>query len=241
MKSVKKAIALVAVIFGVSMSSFAQNGLSVRVGGNFPMGAFAEGGSLSDIALNNASSKLGGAATGLNAGLKYQFGLLGNLSVFASADLFYNGLKGDLKEDLLKLDDDAKLPTYMNIPVMAGVNYELLDIAGAALWVEAGLGVNFRNISSLESESNIFGSEIETGTSYKMATTFAWEAGVGVSVADKVSLGLHYYAFGSSAINGDPYVEDGGAIGNWADQFKDEFQSGKLNPSMIVIRLGYHF
>lgn len=241
MKNVKKAIALVAVIFGVSMSSFAQSGLSVRVGGNFPMGSFAEGGSLSDIALSNASSTLGGAATGLNAGLKYQFGILGDLSVFASADLFYNGLKSDLKEDLQKIDDDAEFPSYLNIPVMVGANYQLLDIAGAALWVEAGLGVNFRNISSLESETEILGSEFETGTSYKMATTFAWEAGIGVSVAEKVSLGLHYYAFGSSTVNGDPFVKDGGAIGDWADQFKDEFQSGKLNPSMIVIRLGYHF
>ena len=240
MKVVKKAIAFVAIIMGFSAAASAQDGLTVRVGGTFPVGAFGSGESI-DIALSDPTSEFGGAATGVNAGIKYQLGILGNLGVFASADVFYNGLKGDLKEDIQKLDDDAKLPTYMNIPVMAGVNYELLDIAGACLWVEAGLGVNFRNISSMENDMEILGSEFETGTSYKMATTFAWEAGVGVSVADKVSLGLHYYAFGSSAINGDPYVEDGGAIGNWADQLKDEFQSGKLNPSMIVIRLGYHF
>lgn len=235
MKNVKKAIALVAVIFGVSMSSFAQNGLSVRAGGNFPMGSFAEGGSLSDIALSNVSSTLGGAATGLNAGLKYQFGILGNLSAFASADLFYNGLKSDLKEDLKSIDDDAEFPSYLNIPVMVGANYTILDIIGTTLWAEAGIGVNLRNIS--ESSAEI--ATVETEASYNMAATFAWQAGVGVSVGGKVSLGLHYYAFGSSEIKGKSITEAG-----WGDisaDLKDEFQSGKLNPSMIVIRLGYHF
>jgi len=235
MKNVKKAIALVAVIFGVSMSSFAQNGLSVRVGGNFPMGAFAEGGSLSDIALNNASSKLGGAATGFNAGLKYQFGLLGNLSAFASADLFYNGLKSDLKEDFLKLDEDADFPSYLNIPVMIGANYTILDIIGTTLWAEAGIGVNLRNISESSAELAV----VETEASYNMAATFAWQAGVGVSVSGKVSLGLHYYAFGSSEIKGERIKEAG--FGGISGNLKEEFQKGKLNPSMIVIRLGYHF
>jgi hypothetical protein len=133
MKNVKRMIASAAVVLGISMSSFAQSGLSLRVGGNFPVGAFGEGGSMADIALNNAASTLGGAATGLNAGLKYQFNLLGNLGLFASADVFYNGLKNDLVEDLKNLDDDVNLPSYLNIPVMVGVNYTVLDFKVASL------------------------------------------------------------------------------------------------------------
>lgn len=241
MKNVKRVIASVAVVFGISMSMFAQNGLSLRVGGNFPVGAFGEGGSMSDIALNNATSILGGAATGLNAGLKYQFNLLGNLGVFASADVFYNGLKNELTEDLKNLDDDVSLPSYVNIPVMLGVNYTVLDFSVASLWAEAGVGVNFRNISSMETETEILGSEIEAGTDYHMAATVAWQAGVGVSLGQKISLGLHYYTFGSSAIKGEPFAEDGGLIGDWADKLAGEFETGKVNPSMMVLRVGYHF
>jgi len=232
MKNVKKAIALVAIIFGVSMSSFAQNGLSVRVGGNFPMGAFAEGGSLSDIALIEPGSTLGGAATGFNAGLKYQFGVLGNLSAFASADLFYNGLKGNLKNDIKQFNEDHSIPSYLNLPVMVGANYTILNILGTTLWAEAGIGVNFRNITG---EPINLTSLIDDDASYEMSTTFAWQAGVGVSLSKKVSLGLHYYAFGNSEVDVDDDFSD----------IKEEILGGikdsKLNPSMIVIRLGYHF
>ena len=241
MKNVRRMIASAAVVLGISMSSFAQSGLSLRVGGNFPVGAFGEGGSMADIALNNAASTLGGAATGLNAGLKYQYNLLGNLGLFASADVFYNGLKNDLVEDLKNLDDDVNLPSYLNIPVMVGVNYTVLDFKVASLWAEAGVGVNFRNISSMETEQEILGSEIEAGTKYNMAATAAWQAGVGVTIGQKVSLGLHYYTFGNSAIKGEPFAEDGGLIGDWADKLTGEFESGKLNPSMMVLRVGYHF
>lgn len=241
MKNVKRVIASVAVVLGISMSMSAQNGLSLRAGGNFPVGAFGEGGSMADIALNNAASTLGGAATGLNAGLKYQFNVLGNLGVFASADVFYNGLKNELTEDLKKLDEDVNLPSYVNIPVMLGLNYKVIDLSVASLWAEAGVGVNFRNISSLEQETEILGSEIETGAEYHMAATVAWQAGVGVTLGQKISLGLHYYAFGNSEIKGKPFAEDGGLIGDWADKLTSEFETGKLNPSMMVLRVGYHF
>lgn len=241
MKNLKRMIASVAVVLGVSMSMSAQNGLSLRVGGNFPVGAFGEGGSMADIALNNAASTLGGAATGLNAGLKYQFGLLGNLGMFASADVFYNGLKDELTEDLKKLDDDVNLPSYVNIPVMLGLNYKVIDLSVIALWAEAGVGVNFRNISSMETETEVLESEIEAGTDYHMAATVAWQAGVGVTIAKKVSLGLHYYTFGNSEIKGKLFAEGDGLIDDWADKLAGEFETGKVNPSMMVLRVGYHF
>lgn len=227
MKKVKKAIALVAVILGISTASFAQNGLSIRGGGNFPVGTFAKG-DATNIALNSIKSELGGAATGFNVGVKYQLGLLGGISAFASADLFYNSLKSDIKEDLknaasLLGDDNYTTPAYMNLPVMVGVNWSLLNIVGTKLWVEAGAGPNFRNITSPGNDD----------FSYEATTTLAWQIGVGASLGNRLSLGLHYYGFGASEIDLDSKTAFGDAI--------DELRDGELKPSMMVLRLGVHF
>lgn len=226
MKNVKKAIALVAVIMGVSTASFAQNGLSVRAGGNFPVGTFGQG-DVTDIAVSpvDAKSKLGGAATGFNLGLKYQLSVLGDISAFASADFFYNGLKSEIKDDLKAMadlvnNDDYTVPAYINLPIMLGVNYTILDIIGTTLWAEAGAGANIRSIT---------GGSID----YAASTTFAWQVGIGVSVSDAVSLGLHYYGFGASELE----LESN----NIAEEIYNKANGGKLNPSMVVIRLGYHF
>ncbi len=239
MKNVKKAIALAAVIFGVSTASFAQNGFTVRAGGNFPVGAFGKG-DVKDIALVNVKSLNGGAAIGFNAGVKYQLGIIGNLGVFGTADFFYNGLKSDIKEAWKGDNENIKLPTYMNIPVMLGANYTILDIIGTTLWVEAGAGANFRNISS-STASAALGSLIsgDTESDYNLSTTFAWQAGIGVSLDNTITLGLHYYAFGSSEIKGETISS--GNLGSFGGEFKNEFSSGKLNPSMVVVRLGYTF
>lgn len=249
MKNVKKAIALVAVIMGVSTASFAQNGLSVRAGGNFPVGTFGQGEGIGEIALNNADAELGGAAIGFNAGVKYQLGLLGNLSAFASADFFYNGLKGDIKEAMKVDGTDVVAPAYMNLPVMLGVNYTLLDIIGTTLWVEAGAGVNFRNITSqsidYSTELPIIGTvNASAESTYDMSTTFAWQAGIGVSLSGALSLGLHYYGFGSAPVSYETAVDAGASsLGSLAGILGEDgsFNGGKLNPSMVVIRLGYHF
>lgn len=230
MKNVKKAIALVAVIFGVSTASFAQNGFTVRAGGNFPVGTFGKG-DVTDMALNTLkSSEFGGAATGFNVGLKYQLSVLGNISVFASADFFHNGLKAKIKDDLKALanlanNEDYTVPAYINLPVMVGVNYTILDIIGTTLWAEAGVGANFRSITGTSND--------ETPYAYAPAATFAWQVGVGVSVSNAVSLGLHYYGFGASEVD---FKSD-----NKITDAMNKLNESKLNPSMVVVRLGYTF
>ena len=97
-KNVKKMMALAAVLLGCSASAFAQDGLTLRFGGSFPVGSFGNGENATELALSNPNATFGGAATGFNAGVKYQLSIAGELSAFATADLFYNGLKGDIKE-----------------------------------------------------------------------------------------------------------------------------------------------
>lgn len=238
MKNVKKVMALVAVILGFAVSASAQNGFTLRAGGNFPVGAFNNGENAAELALSNSEATLGGAAIGFNAGVKYQFGVVGNLSAFATADFFYNGLKGDIKEDWhiedLKDIEGIKFntPSYMNIPVMLGLNYTILDIIGTTLWAEAGAGVNFRSITKNSAEYNSNNLDVSAEMTYDLATTFAWQAGLGVSIDNTVTLGLHYYGFGKSEIKGESTIP---VIGT------KSFKVGKLNPSMVVVRLGYTF
>lgn len=232
MKNVKRAIAFVAVFLGISVASFAQNGLSIYAGGNFPVGTFGKGDKLSNIALSSLKSDLGGAATGVNLGLKYQLKVTGSLSAFASADLLYNGLKGEVKEDLKLLGDDFSIPEYLNIPVMLGANYTIVDILGVSLWAEVGAGINFCNITGDPiSITTFFGDD----ASYKFASSFVWKAGVGVSVAKKVSLGLHYYGFGASDVSVASTIETG------VGELLTDLKKGTVTPAMVVLRLGYHF
>lgn len=239
MKNVKKVMALVAVILGFAVSASAQNGFTLRAGGNFPVGAFNKS---DNLALSNPEGVDGGSAIGFNAGLKYQFGIVGNLSAFATADFFYNGLKGDIKEDWKGDNENITLPSYLNIPVMLGLNYTILDIIGTTLWAEAGAGANFRSITKHTAEGAV--GTIASGsteTIYSLATTFAWQVGLGVSIDNTVSLGLHYYGFGGANVKGESTVSGnlGGLIGGETKPLA--FTNGKLNPSMVVVRLGYTF
>ena len=240
MKNVKRVIACVAVMLGMSTIGFAQSGLSVRVGGSFPVGTFAQGGA-GDMALTMPASELGAAATGVNGGVKYQLNILGDLGVFASADLFYNGLKKEVVETMKDDNENVELPSYMNIPLMVGANYTLLKFAGASLWAEAGAGVNLRNITA-SSASAAVGTLISgsTESNYDFSTSVAWQVGVGVSLS-KLSLGVHYYGFGASEISGETTTSAdlGGILGGETKPM--EFTAGKLNPTMLVARVSYTF
>lgn len=242
MRKARMVIALSAAIFGIAISASAQNGLTVRAGGNFPVGTFGQGESINEIALANADATLGGAAIGFNAGLKYQFSIAGNLSAFGTADLFYNGLNSDVKEIWEANYTSITYPSYMNMPVMAGLNYTILDIAGATLWAEAGAGVNFRHISKLSGEGGVgLVTSSSIKTTYALSTTLVWQAGIGVSLDNTITLGLHYYAFGGAPIKGESKVDAtlGDLVGGTSTT--GTFTRGNLNPSMIVIRLGYTF
>lgn len=246
MKNLKKVFALVAIVLGCSMSAVAQNGLTVRLGGNFPVGAFGEGDKLGSLAIEDAKAALGGAAIGYNLGLKYQVKVIAGLGAFATADFFYNGLKEDIKEDLvevLKVDDgNITLPSYMNAPVMLGLNYSFFNPAKVALWVEAGAGVNFRSITKKETGGAVGSLVSANGESlYDLATTFAWQAGLGVSFNNAITLGLHYYGFGSAPVEGESTSDSslGGIIN--VETKPLSFAKGKLNPSMLVARVGITF
>ncbi|MBO7267578.1 MAG: hypothetical protein J6V12_07420 [Bacteroidaceae bacterium] len=238
MKTINRLFASIALIVGTFTAASAQNGLSIHAGNNFPIGAFSRGNTVGDIALNNSNSSYGGAAMGFNAGAKFQLSVLSDLSAFVSADFFYNGLKKELKEGFN--DHSKSPPSYMNMPVMAGINYTLFEILGTTFWAEAGAGMNFRNITnnvSLSLDANTIG--VSTEEAYDLTCSLAWKAGIGATLASKLSLGIHYYGFGASDISGETTSTLN--VGSLTSEMKDSFTGGKLKAAMIVVRLGYHF
>lgn len=248
MKNVKRLVAIIAVVLGVSASTFAQNGFSLRFGGSFPVGTFAEGGSMSNITLGNAAAAFGDAAMGWNAGLRGQFKLLGGINLFATADVFYSDVASDyvgaFAENGVDIKNNSLLPMCVNAPVMAGVNLKLIDLKVLSLWAEAGVGVNFHSVFLMDdwdSFDNVVVDELKYSDMYRTAASVAWQVGAGITIAKKVSLGVHYYTFGASEIEGTLFGEEGGALNDWANKLVGEFDSGEITPSMLVLRLGYHF
>ena len=240
----KRLIAFVAVVLGMSMATWAQNaqnGFSLRAGGSFPADFLSQNGSISGITFDNAATTFNDAAMGWNAGLKLQFKLLGSLSLFASADVFYSDVMDEYTGILeasgldlndLGVDENAFLPLCLNAPVLAGLNWQIINLKVVQLWAEAGVGINFHSVFSLD-EADVYSKRsLEADELVSTAAAVAWQAGAGVTFGGKVSLGVHYYAFGNSDIN---------TVDDWADKLAGEFESGKVNPSMMVIRLGYHF
>jgi hypothetical protein len=225
----KRIVALWVFIVGLTTTSWAQNGFSVYVGGNFPVGTFGQGGRFTDVTLNTLNSELGDAAIGMNVGLKYQFRLLGGLSAFVSADFLYNSLKDDIKK---VTDTGLVISEYLNIPAMLGANYTVINLFFMSLWLEAGVGVNFCNVTGNPLLGATYSSD---NTSYAFSKSFVWQAGIGVSVAKKLSLGMHYYGFGASDVRIASVVDSG--MGDLVSDLK----GGTLDPSMVVVRLGYHF
>lgn len=237
------------------------------------------------VAWSTKESDKGGAGFGANVGMKLKFNIpsVKGLGIIATADLFWNGATADLKdlkEDLLDemlegsedsyygdyysysyedevYDAKVKLPNYLNIPIMAGLNYEYSLNNGISLWGEGAVGVNIAKVTKLEvyQEGHYYryeydsysgSSEIEYdyeerwGMKYDIQTGLAFQFGVGVKFADKFSIGLHYYALGKVKLEGEAYEE-------WYDSdegeefYEESFKLKSVSPSIFAIRLGFHF
>lgn len=226
--------------FAVSMIALSVTGVSAQSkmvygGFSFPHGYFEEDDYSKNIFFGG---KEGGAATGFNVGFKYfQPFSVPNLNWYVSAELFYNGLTSDLKDDIEDNigtnDIDLKYPSYFNIPVLAGVQYSVAELnKDISLWVEGGLGVNCRLISSLKIEEENSG-EGEAEISFDNDFLFAFQFGGGIIINKNISVGLAYYNLGSDKIRGVSKVDN--------NDDKKIKSSKELSTSTIALRIGYIF
>ncbi len=262
----KKTISFIALglLLLVGSVGFAQtNGLSIHVGGSMPVGGFGK----TDNAFSSSGSNFlgnnsghAGAGMGLNIGLKAQYGIplpiLGSLKLMATADLMYNGMKSEASDAINNVGDmvggtinelknfDPSAPAFYNVPLMVGANFTFIDILVFKLFVEAGVGVNFRFISDMERTVNLGSTLGEVGfkTDFDTKSTFAFQVGVGVCLFKRVSLSFNYYNLGKSEITGTAdFVSN---LGSLPENVKDRFTSfsnGETGNSMFLLRLGFHF
>lgn len=133
---------------------FAQkDGFSLHLSGVFPNGKFGEFDEVNNDgekrigALFNEQSKTGAAGTGFGLGFKYQFSIpqIENLRFLIGAEVMWNPLNSDAKDyienEVMEEDVNTALPNYLNIPLMAGLNYSFGLTEKVKLYGELGLGL----------------------------------------------------------------------------------------------------
>ncbi len=210
----------VAMAMGLGVAN-AQTTFSL--GAAFPVGDFAAKSSVTN-ALMGTTGATGGAATGLSAGLKYQGDLpILGLSVMGTVDMMWN----KLSEEVLHGTDDKGVtyPSYINVPLMAGLNYELPLTLFLSLYAEAGVGCNARFITKMKYDV------MNTSVAYDPAFSFAYQFGAGIKISSLV-LSANYYCLGASSVKGDvssSLVND------------KEMTFGEVNPGLVTLRVGLEF
>lgn len=237
---------------------FAQkDGFSLHLSGVFPNGDFG------DVGYTSTSiTSIGGAAsTGFGLGVKYQhsISLVKNLRAMFEADIMYNPLQGEMKDaikeyilpyDLQVLSSSVSISKYLNIPLMAGLNYSFDLAEKIKLYGELGVGLNVRLITKTsaeyEYECHYWDWDSETGEEttrivkekeedkykFNQAVSFAYQVGVGVLLYEKLSVGLNYYNLGSAKVKGTHTSSSG------RDDINDEIS---ISTSMLTLKVGYHF
>ena len=228
-------------IFAIAMIFLSLTGASAQSniifgGFNFPNGKFKGDDYTKVVVLDQG--KEGGAGMGFNLGYKFLSPISNQFNWFLSAELFYNGLNSEIKDDVEDLADKSgmdinKFPSYLNAPVIGGLNYSFANLnPDLSLWAEVGAGLNFRFLTDYAYERG----ENETTLSYNTNFLFAYQLGVGVMVKNKFTIGIHYYDLGSEKLKGKYKEEDD------SGKEKDDFKSSKpLDTSMLSIRVGFIF
>ncbi len=206
---------------------------SVHIGVAIPLGSFGEYDKKSfELALADEDSENGGASVGFNIGLKGNIPVpVAGLGVIISADFMFNGLNSNVKKDLssdgIKI---TKMPNYIHIPLMVGVNYKYQFNKLVGVWGEGALGTSIRVITPLEAQADD-GESWEDN--FKTSAGFAMQIGAGITIKEIFSVGLHYYHLGSSTIEVESKHNKVSGTENW--------DAGELSTNMFMLRLGLHF
>ncbi len=276
-----KKFTLVLALMLVSVFAFAQKPVrfGVYLGEATPLGAMGSGeikktleyplGDLSKWALTEVNGTDGFADWGFSLGFDVTITLpVEGLGVFGGFDFIYNFNQSALDNCLdeyainevkvLDYVSDVKYtrPSFMNIPILFGLNYlhNFNHIVG--IWGEAGIGPNIRFISRYEKKREfntamtvllpdgeaVTAIEETKGITYKSAVTLGFKVGAGVMLWNRMSIGLDFYSLGSAKIEGTGTYELGGT--DYSDKYySDKNFNGKnaISASELVVRVGYHF
>ena len=190
---------------------------------------------------------------GANIGVKAKYNISGlkGLGIIATADVLFN-TDGDfdIKEvyEGRNILNEYLYSTYINIPVMVGANYNYAINDKVSIWGEAAIGANLRIITSDifdHKRSNGIDINDYTEINYDNCFTLGFQAGLGVKLKNKYSIGLHYYNLGNKAVT-EKYTEITdyiNVIGNhyYVNIIDEPHTKPPLKTTMLLIRFGYHF
>lgn len=186
-----KKLIVLALIFCISNAYLSGQSTGLFVAGfSFPQGDFAD-----DDYYDAIFDGAGYAGTGIMLGLKtYTPMRMEGLSAMFNLSILYNPMHKDFKDEFEDdWDEDATFPKYLNLPVMAGLNYQYPVMDQFTLFGEAGLGLNVLWITNFSIKDDDYKSVYSFTPSLKIGYTI----GGGVVIQEKYTISLNYLGLGS--------------------------------------------
>ena len=202
----------------------AQTKSELQIGLAVPQGDFADDDE--EDAITNGS---GVAGTGFYLGYKLLSPLKADgLYWTFNAGIMYNDLQSDFKDDLEDEMDDAddfSLPKYLNVPILAGLQYEKSLSDGFKLYGEAGLGLNVLKLTNLSASED----DYEMKMTFKPSVKLGYKIGAGIVLQDKYTLSLNYLGLGSHKVKYETKYESDGDSETDDDKFEKALSVSSLN------------
>ena len=202
----------------------AQTKSELQIGLAMPQGDFADDDE--DDAIFDGS---GVASTGFYLGYKILSPLkTDGLYWTFNAGIMYNDLQSDFKDDLEDEMDDAddySLPKYLNVPILAGLQYEKSLSDGFKLYGEAGLGLNILKLTNRSASKD----DYEFKETFKPSVKLGYKIGAGIVLQDKYTISLNYLGLGSHKVKYEHEEKYDGDSESYDDKFEKALSVSSLN------------
>jgi hypothetical protein len=243
MKQIVKALCLGALLLAIGSAAQAQeSGLrhSIFLNGNIPTGDFGSSVSSSHTVVPLTYEEIGkdaslGFGIGYRASYSFPIGM-GSVAPFVGIDILWNTIDGDWSDKYS--DAYFDVPTYFNVPLMAGINYTYEEVwDNITPFGEFGVGTDFLWITheGTGSTTNYF--------AYKPTFAFSWMIGAGVYFGKYVSAGLYYYGMGKHTIDYTSGTMEDNSVAATQVMTNDALGMGRQQRTVgsLMFRVGFHF
>lgn len=159
-----------------------------------------------------------------------------------NAGIMYNDLQSDFKDDWEdKMDpDDYSLPKYLNVPILAGLQYEKTISDGLNLFGEAGVGLNILKITNLSYEIDYYEYYKEYLRTFKPSVKLGFKIGAGIVLQEKYTISLNYLGLGSHKVKYETETEYYRESESVSESDDDKFDKA-LSVSSLNITFGIRF
>lgn len=197
------------------------------------------------------------AGAGFTGGIGGRLGLNlleedNTLSAFLSLDVMASRLNTTLRKEFgvlgapEHLNKQWQCPTYINVPIMLGVHYDLDFTQNIGIFGEAGLGLSFNTITPLKETYSYIEKDGRTGETSltmqpKVNTAFAFQVGVGFNLGQRIRLGVHYYNLAALGTTDVKYTISG-TLYTTAGITKEDLgtiNAGKIHPHLLMGALSF--